>query len=387
MKKNIKESNSQLNEFTYHIDEFNKNKSITKRLISKFPSLYITFSKKNTSIKNSLINLKGYRAIKRNHLFDVEYYLKNNPDVRSSGIDTLIHYLYYGYKEGRNPSCKFDGNYYLKKHMDVKKSNLNPLIHYSLYGIDEGRKVSVDIYQNKKELLYLETLKKNINNEITDQNFCPLCKSHFPAFLPGGVKLRVNAQCPNCGSLERHRLSYLFLQEKTNVFKDNIKMIHFAPERILAEIFLANKNIEYVGADIDSNRPYVTRKIDIQNIDYLNNTFDIIFCSHVLEHVPNDKKALDELFRILKPGGSVLIMVPIQYSSYETIENSNFNTPELRLKYYGQSDHLRFYGLDFGIKLKKAGFKIISDNFGKDMDEKLIKRYGLAREDLFYCTK
>ncbi len=77
------------------------------------------------------------------------------------------------------------------------------------------------------------------------------------------MKLRVNAQCPNCRKCLREdiQLSYLFLQEKTNVFKDNIKMIHFAPERILAEIFLANKNIKYVGADIDSDRLHVTRKI------------------------------------------------------------------------------------------------------------------------------
>ncbi len=96
--------------------------------------LNILFNKNNHGIKNTLINIQGYRAIKKNHLFDYDYYLKNNDDVKQSGINPIIHYLYYGYKEGRNPSSTFDGNYYLKKNSDIKNSNLNPLVHYSLHG-------------------------------------------------------------------------------------------------------------------------------------------------------------------------------------------------------------------------------------------------------------
>ncbi len=116
----------------------NENK-FNSDLISKFYPLYILFNKKNHSIKNALINIKGYRSIKKNNLLDFDYYLYNN-ELRKSGIDPILHYIYHGFREGRNPNSAFDSDYYLKAHGDVKKSNLNPLVHYSLYGINEGRK-------------------------------------------------------------------------------------------------------------------------------------------------------------------------------------------------------------------------------------------------------
>ncbi len=115
-------------------------KSTTQKLFSKFPSAYILSKIYKTGIKNALINVKGYKQIKKNNLFDIIYYLNNNASVRKSGMDPLLHYIYYGYKEGKEPNPSFDSKYYLKKHKDVKKSNLNPLVHYALYGINENRK-------------------------------------------------------------------------------------------------------------------------------------------------------------------------------------------------------------------------------------------------------
>lgn len=92
-----------------------------------------------------MINTKGYRAIKKNQLFDVEYYLKNNPDVNLSDMDPLMHYIYHGFKESRKPSAEFDGDFYIKTHEDVKNSNLNPLVHYSLYGMKEKRQTQSNI--------------------------------------------------------------------------------------------------------------------------------------------------------------------------------------------------------------------------------------------------
>lgn len=114
---------------------------ISQKLKSYVPSLYILFNRKNNDIKNALINIKGYKTIKKNQLLDESYYLKNNSDVRLSGMDPLLHYMYHGFKEGRKPNPSFDNNYYLTVHSDVKKLNLNPLVHYSLYGIKEGRKI------------------------------------------------------------------------------------------------------------------------------------------------------------------------------------------------------------------------------------------------------
>lgn len=115
----------------------NRGRSFKQQLETKFSSLYLLTKKKNKTIKRALINVRGYRAIKNKGLFDIGYYLKNNPDVRLSGDDPLMHYIYYGYKEGRNPSADFDGNYYSERYSDL--NGLNPLVHYSLYGVGDGR--------------------------------------------------------------------------------------------------------------------------------------------------------------------------------------------------------------------------------------------------------
>lgn len=117
----------------------NSDRTIKQRLESEFYFIYLLTKKKNKNIRTALINVRGYRSIKINKFFDIGYYLKNNPDVRESGDDPIMHYIYYGFKEGRNPSTNFLGKHYIQTYSDVKKSNLNPLIHYSVYGIKEGR--------------------------------------------------------------------------------------------------------------------------------------------------------------------------------------------------------------------------------------------------------
>jgi len=137
----LEEKNSQIENLFEIQYNNNYNRSIPQRLFSRFPSLYILFKWNKTGLKNTLINIKGYREIKRNKMLNIGYYLKNNPDIRASGADPILHYIYHGFKEGRNPSPNFDGNYYLKKYPKVKNSKMNPIVHYSLFGIKEGRKV------------------------------------------------------------------------------------------------------------------------------------------------------------------------------------------------------------------------------------------------------
>jgi len=246
---------------------------------------------------------------------------------------------------------------------------------------------SDDINEKRNQMLYLETILEDIHDvSVLNKKFCPICNSEFLAFLPFGENPRKNAMCPVCHSLERHRLSYLFLKEKPNIFEENIKMLHFAPEEIFHNIFSNNENIDYLPVDINPDMPYVKEMMDIQDIKYPDNTFDFIYCSHVLEHVPNDQKAIKELYRVLKPGGSALIMVPINLSLKETYEDESVNTPELRLKHYGASDHLRYYGLDFQGMLENAGFKI--KKYSKvDFDKESIKKYGLSWGDVFCAAK
>ena len=140
----INKLNLQINKLSSDLYEMgylnHKGRTIKQRLETKFYMVYLLTKKKNRGIKNAIINIRGYRAIKNKQLLDIGYYLKNNPDVRSSGDDPIMQYIYYGYKEGRKPNPNFDGDYYIKENADLKNLNINPLIHYGLYGIKEGRK-------------------------------------------------------------------------------------------------------------------------------------------------------------------------------------------------------------------------------------------------------
>jgi glycosyltransferase involved in cell wall biosynthesis len=145
---------SRLEEKTYEMDFItHKNRSIHQRLISRFPSLYMFVKIPKTGLKTILINRKGYQAIKSRNLLDIGYYLQNNPDVLSKGDDPIIHYIYHGFEEGRNPNHTFNGKSYLDSHNDVKMSNINPLVHYALYGVNEKRNhdiTGVDLDFNKE---------------------------------------------------------------------------------------------------------------------------------------------------------------------------------------------------------------------------------------------
>ena len=158
-----------VNELSKNLDHIERNvaemnyrnnygRSIKQRLMSRFTILYLLFKGK-TDIKSSIINIKGYRAIKKNHLFDLGYYLKNNRDVMETGKDPFIHYLYHGFEENRNPSPDFDGDYYLQSNMDVLRLKINPLIHYSLYGIKEGRKTK-ELERYEKDGTKISTKKR-----------------------------------------------------------------------------------------------------------------------------------------------------------------------------------------------------------------------------------
>lgn len=214
---------------------------------------------------------------------------------------------------------------------------------------------------------------------------CPICGWKGKEFLPYGFETRKNAKCPNCGALERHRLYYLYLKRKIPIYK-NLKLLHFSPEKCLVGFLKSYDNVEYLSADINPN--LAMKKEDITNISFEDNSFDIIICSHILEHIVEDIKAMQELFRILKPGGFALIQVPIGYEGWKrktTFEDSSVNTPEERLKVFKHPGHVRIYGLDYKNKLKKAGFKVKIINF---TNEELIKRFALrSGENLYVCSK
>lgn len=246
----------------------------------------------------------------------------------------------------------------------------------------------VEIRNNTSLSLNSSKRRADKKSENSPSIICPICDFSSATFLPFGTANRKNALCPNCSSLERHRAISLYLKNKTNILHEKNKLLHIAPEIFFYELFSSLKNIDYLSVDLDTNKKHIKEKMDIQEINYPDNTFDSIICSHVLEHVPNDTKALKELYRVLRPDGHAIILVPINKNFEESYEDPAIQTPEERLLYYGQSDHLRYYGVDFEDKLKNAGFKIISNDFIQNMDEKSLKKYALTDYDIIYdCTK
>lgn len=212
---------------------------------------------------------------------------------------------------------------------------------------------------------------------------CPFCGWKAKIFLPFGVKPRKNARCPKCGSLERHRLYYLYLKEILPKDKQ-LKVIHFAPEKIITSLLKSYSNIEYLSIDIEPHRAMKTE--DITRLTFSDNSFDIIFCSHVLEHVENDRKAMQELFRILKPGGFAILQVPVK-NIEKTFEDFTVKDPKEREKVFGQSDHVRIYGKDYLNRLEQSGFKVRCDNFFESLDKNVINKYGLKKENIYFCYK
>ncbi|MBR1646147.1 MAG: methyltransferase domain-containing protein [Selenomonadaceae bacterium] len=239
-------------------------------------------------------------------------------------------------------------------------------------------------------LLYTESLLENISDATASGGDCecPVCKTKIRVFLPFGETPRPNAQCPNCKSLERHRALWLLLQQ-LNWYRKGMHVLHFAPELIFYRLFTSFKDIDYWSVDLDPKGygGMVRKQVDITNITFDDNSFDLIMCTHVLEHIPDDKKAMSELYRVLKPKtGIAFLNVPV-YDMPQTFENPEINTPELRSKYYGQFDHVRAYGLDYPQRLSEAGF-IVHLITMQGFDEKTLKRYGLNKnEKIFLCRK
>ena len=220
-----------------------------------------------------------------------------------------------------------------------------------------------------------------------NQFTCPICNKSFRKFLAyGASKPRANAKCPGCGSVERHRLLWLYLKNKTNFFVDQLKVLDIAPVLSLQKRWLKLKNLDYLSGDISS--PLAMVKMDITNIKLPDNQFDVIICYHVLEHILDDKKAMSELLRVLKPGGWAILQSAVDYHRSQTLEDPSASTPGRKEELFGLEDHFRTYGRDYQNRLESIGFTVKPNHYPEELGEDQIKRYGLIRDDIIYfCTK
>ena len=243
-------------------------------------------------------------------------------------------------------------------------------------------------------------------NTYTD----PIDGKSFKTFLPYGYgNQRNNVLSPSTLSLERHRLLWLYLNEKTDFFQSELisdsskseskhiklrdaetnlalKVLHFAPEQAFYKLFRKQKNIDYTTTDLFS--PLADVKADICDLPFKDNQYDVILCNHVLEHIPDDTKAMQELYRVLKPGGMAILQIPQDLSRATTFADDSITDQKERAKIFGQYDHVRIYGRDYFDKLRSIGFKVIEEDYTNEISPELVEKYCLAKGEIIpVCFK
>ncbi len=214
----------------------------------------------------------------------------------------------------------------------------------------------------------------------------PIDGKGFRKFLPYGYENpREGVLSPSTLSLERHRLLWLFLKNETNFFSAPLNVLHFAPEQAFHKRFKQLKNIDYTTTDLNS--PIADIKADICNLPFDNDAYDVILCNHVLEHIPNDTKAMQELYRVLKPGGFGIFQIPQDLNKEKTFEDNSITDKKERAKIFGQYDHVRIYGRDFFDKLRSIGFKVDEVDYTSKLSSEDINRYCLAKGEIIPLVK
>ena len=234
-----------------------------------------------------------------------------------------------------------------------------------------------------------------------NQFYCPICGHHFGKLKPfvGSYYVRgelvnhdtPNCVCPVCNSDVRHRFLVTFLDTKMTELPAHPKVLHFAPEPGVYAHFKKRFGSDYVLADLQPEHfpaEIHVKKIDITQIDQGDSEFDLIFCSHVLEHIEDDTKACAELYRVLKSGGLCLIALPIYGTT--TVDAPGLDE-QARLKMFGDPTHVRFNGLDFADKLRAVGFRVrtisTDDVEGNYLDRSLKSPHVDSDKYLFAAEK
>jgi len=328
-----------------------------------------------------------WALIRSSGLFDEAWYLENNPDVAQAMVDPLVHYVKHGGVEGRDPGPGFSSQGYLDANEDVKKAGVNPLVHYLKYGRVEGHVTQP----------YLSPLSKGSFK-------CPVCQKKVEAFSTRNLNYEKNWAkygflynfddietlnssqyfCPKCGASEVDRLNVLYLTRMFDQYQsgNTISVLDIAPTTPRKRFLRKYPQIQYQFSDEHNN------DFDYANLnDISQEAYDFFICSHVLERLADDHKALSELFRILKPGGSGILIVLINLRIDKIREDSLVTDIGERWRRFGQDDHIRLYSKrGFVERVEKAGFTLHQygvDFFGEDV----FSQHGISPKSMLYMVQ
>lgn len=221
---------------------------------------------------------------------------------------------------------------------------------------------------------------------------CPLCGCRRRKFLPYGyVTQRDNALCPNCLALERHRTLWLWLLRESDIGRGAValpRLLHVAPEVALMRKFhkiYAAQPADYVTADLES--PLADLHFDIQHIPLEDESFDVVICNHIMEHVEDDRLAMREIMRIMRKGGWGVILSPVDLQREKTFEDDTITDEAERTRIFGQYDHRRIYGRDYAERLREAGFEVYECDYANLIPAKEKQLYALTDELLYIVRK
>lgn len=213
---------------------------------------------------------------------------------------------------------------------------------------------------------------------------CPVCGGRYRRFLRFGLDGRRNARCPGCGSLERHRFLWLFLRQHYGLLRRRLRALHLAPEPCIRAALAANPGLRYVSADLFD--PAADTAADLTALPFTSAAFDVVICSHVLEHVTDDRAAMAELFRVVAPGGGAAVMVPIDMKRPETYEDPAIDSTAGRHATFGHPYHVRICGADYPDRLRAAGFCVRAKN-SEMLSRHRRRLWRINRTVLFDCRK
>lgn len=211
----------------------------------------------------------------------------------------------------------------------------------------------LDVARRNARRVVQEVRARRLRGDVHED---PICGGRFSALLPTR-KGRPNAWCPRCGSAERHRLLWLYLERETTVLREPVRVLHMAAEPGLSRRLSALPTVDYTSADLFDTQSTV--RADITDLPFEDGSFDVVLCNHVLEHIDDDRLAMRELARVLAPGGQAIMQHPVDTGREHTYEDPSVTDPAERDRLFFQHDHLRVYGRDFSRRLQENGFSTV----------------------------